>query len=110
MNLSKDLVAASSIPLVLGILTDGPSYGYALIKRIRELSADQMRWSEGMLYPVLHRMDEQGWIESFWQPSETGRRRRYYRLTTEGRAELVRQRAQWDLVLRTLDRSRGRPG
>ena len=105
MNLSKDLVAASAVPLLLGILSEGQSYGYAIARRVRELSGDEIQWSEGMLYPVLHRLEEQGHIESFWQDSETGRRRRYYRVTRLGRAELERQREQWELVRKTLDRA-----
>jgi PadR family transcriptional regulator PadR len=107
VNLSKDLVAASAVPLVLSILVEGPSYGYAIIKRVRFLSSDGIQWSEGMLYPVLHRMAGQGWIQPFWQVAESGRRRRYYRLTAEGREELARQQEQWELVRKTLDRSRG---
>ncbi len=105
MRLSKDLVAASAVPLLLGILCEGPSYGYAIAKRVREISGDEIQWSEGMLYPVLHRLAEQGHIESFWQESDTGRRRRYYRVSGKGRAELERQREQWDVVRRALDRT-----
>ena len=105
MILSKDLVAASAVPLLLGILAEGPSYGYAIAKRVLELSCDEIRWSEGMLYPVLHRLEEQGSVESSWQESETGRRRRYYGITRAGRSELDRQREQWDLVRQTLDRA-----
>ena len=109
MTLSKDLVAASSVPLLLGILCEGQSYGYAIAKRVRELSGDAIQWSEGMLYPVLHRLEQQGLVESSWQDSESGRRRRYYRITRQGRGELERQREQWELVRRTLDRT-WRPG
>ena len=105
MDLSKDLVAASAVPLLLGILSEEPSYGYAIIKRVRELSQDEIQWSEGMLYPVLHRLEEQGFIESSWRESETGRRRRYYAATPSGREELQRQREQWDVVRRALDRA-----
>lgn len=105
MRLSKDLVAASAVPLLLGILCEGPSYGYAIAKRVREISGDEIQWSEGMLYPVLHRLAEQGHIESFWQESDTGRRRRYYRVSGKGRAELERQREQWEVVRRALERT-----
>lgn len=105
MELSKDLVAASAVPLILTILSEAPSYGYAIIRRIRDLSSGEMEWSEGMLYPVLHRVAGQGWIEPYWQVSDRGRRRRYYRLTPKGRTELTRQREQWDVVRRTLDRA-----
>ena len=60
MPVSKDLVAASATPLILSILAEGDSYGYAIIKRVRELSGGQMEWTDGMLYPVLHRLEKQG--------------------------------------------------
>jgi DNA-binding PadR family transcriptional regulator len=104
LTLSRELIAATTTPLVLSILERGPCYGYALIKQIRELSADRVTWSEGMLYPVLRRLEAQGWITSFWQEAETGRRRRYYRLQDDGRQELGRQREQWDLVGAMLGR------
>ena len=84
MDLSKDLVAASATPLVLGILAEGDSYGYAIIKRVTELSGGHLHWTDGMLYPVLHRLERQGLIASNWVASETGRKRKYYRITKEG--------------------------
>ena len=75
--LSKDLVAASSKPLVLSVLADGESYGYEIIQRIRELSGGSIEWSEGMLYPVLHRLERDGLIRSEWKRAETGRERKY---------------------------------
>jgi DNA-binding PadR family transcriptional regulator len=100
--IDKDLVAASSRPLVLSILAQGESYGYALIQRVRELSGGQLQWSDGMLYPVLHRLEEEGQIESSWRVSETGRRRKYYRICATGQTELVRQRQQWLAIHGTL--------
>ena len=76
MAISKDLVAASAAPLILSILTEGESYGYAIIRRVHELSAGQMQWTDGMLYPVLHRLERQGLIAAHWGASETGRKRR----------------------------------
>lgn len=102
MNISKDLVAASAAPLVLAILADGDSYGYAIIKRVGELSAGQLRWTDGMLYPVLHRLERLGYVEARWASAESGRRRRYYRITKEGREHLRTQRQQWQVVDATL--------
>ena len=102
MNLDKDLVAASATPLVLAILSEGESYGYALIKRVAELSGGELQWTDGMLYPVLHRLERNGHVEARWGRSEVGRRRKYYRLTKRGREELERQRRQWRLVDSTL--------
>jgi PadR family transcriptional regulator PadR len=99
---AKELVAASTSALVLSILSEGESYGYALIQRVRELSGDQIQWSEGMLYPVLHWMEKQKFIESEWRLGESGRRRKYYRLRNEGRKRLVAEKAQWLTVHETL--------
>jgi DNA-binding PadR family transcriptional regulator len=98
MDVGKDLVAASATPLVLAILAEGDSYGYAIIKRVAELSGGNLQWTDGMLYPVLHRLERQGHVAAKWAESESGRRRRYYRITREGRAELAAQRKQWQVV------------
>jgi PadR family transcriptional regulator, regulatory protein PadR len=98
MDVGKDLVAASATPLVLAILAEGDSYGYAIIKRVAELSGGNLQWTDGMLYPVLHRLERQGHVAAKWSASESGRRRRYYRITREGRAELAAQRKKWQVV------------
>jgi PadR family transcriptional regulator PadR len=102
MELGKDLVAASATPLVLAILAEGDSYGYAIIKRVTELSGGHLQWSDGMLYPVLHRLERQGLVAAKWGAAENGRRRKYYRLTKAGRAQLVAHRQQWQVVDDTL--------
>jgi DNA-binding PadR family transcriptional regulator len=102
MGLGKDLVAASTTPLVLGILAEGENYGYAIIKRVAKLSGGQLQWTDGMLYPVLHRLERQGYVAAKWNASESGRKRKYYRITEEGLAELAAQRQQWNAVDDTL--------
>ncbi len=104
-RIAKDLVAASATPLLLGILHRGPSYGYAIIQDVRELSGGALEWSEGMLYPVLHRLEEQGLIESYEARGETGRVRKYYRLRPDGRRALVEERRQWDVVSAALSKA-----
>ncbi|MCB2210490.1 PadR family transcriptional regulator [bacterium] len=98
MDIGKDLVAASATPLVLAILAEGESYGYAIIKRVGELTGGELQWADGMLYPLLHRLERNGFITAFWGKSETGRKRKYYRLTEQGRDELTRHRQQWSVV------------
>ena len=105
MNVGKDLVAASATPLILAILNEGESYGYAIIKRVAELSGGELQWTDGMLYPVLHRLERNGFVEAVWGQSESGRQRKYYRLTTGGRDELSSQRRQWEVVDATLRRT-----
>jgi len=96
--LTKELVAASTEPLVLSILSRGESYGYALIQEVKRLSGDKIEWTDGMLYPVLHRMEERGLIKSRWDESETGRKRKYYSLKKDGKRAMVRHHEQWSLV------------
>jgi DNA-binding PadR family transcriptional regulator len=102
MDVGKDLVAASATPLVLAILAEGESYGYAIIKRVAELSGGELQWTDGMLYPVLHRLERQGLVASRWMAADSGRKRKYYRITKDGRTELAAQRRRWELVNGTL--------
>lgn len=102
--LSKELTAASTKPLVLAILSEGESYGYELIQKIKELSKEKISWSEGMLYPFLHWMEKEGLIESEWKKAETGRHRKYYRISRKGGKELKLEREQWLSVHDTLTR------
>lgn len=93
--INKELMAASSEPVVLAILAQGESYGYEMIQRVRELSGGEIAWTDGMLYPVLRRLEAQGQIESEWRTAENGRKRRYYRISKIGRVELDAKREQW---------------
>lgn len=98
MDLGKDLVAASATPLVLAILAEGDSYGYAIIKRVADLSGGELQWTDGMLYPVLHRLERQGLVAAKWVAADSGRKRKYYRITKNGRTELAAQRQKWRVV------------
>lgn len=101
---SRELVAASARPLVLSILAEDCSYGYAIIQRVRELSEENLDWSDGMLYPVLHRLEKEGLIESEWRTAESGRERKYYRLTDSGKKAKRADQADWLTVHNTLAR------
>ena len=103
MHIDKDLVAASSTPLVLSILAGGESYGYAILKRVRVLSGGELEWTDGMLYPLLHRLRRLGYVTTEWRTPPEGRRRRYDMLTDDGRAALADQRRQWETVTRALN-------
>jgi DNA-binding PadR family transcriptional regulator len=102
MEINKDLVAASSTPIVLAILAEQDNYGYAILQRVRELSGGRMAWTDGMLYPVLHRLERLGHVEARWKVADSGRRRKYYRITSRGRAQLADERRQWQAVDATL--------
>jgi len=98
VQLPKDLMAASATPLVLSLLRRGDSYGYAIIRNVRDLSDGQLEWKEGMLYPLLHRLDQQGLIEAYDGTAPSGRRRKYYRLLPAGERQLEEHRAGFAAV------------
>lgn len=102
VEINKDLVAASSTPIVLAILAEGDSYGYAILQRVREVSGGRMEWTDGMLYPVLHRLERLGHVEARWEVAPSGRRRKYYHITAQGREQLAQERSQWETVDATL--------
>lgn len=102
MQIDKDLVAASATPLVLAILAEGESYGYAILKRVRELSDGELEWTDGMLYPLLHRLHRLGYVTTEWRSPPEGRRRRYYAITDAGQAAFAEHRRQWAAVTRAL--------
>lgn len=102
MAVSKDLIAASATPLILSILSEGESYGYAIIKRVHELSGGQLQWTDGMLYPVLHRLERQKLIQSRWRESDIGRKRKYYKIKESGIKALKEHQSQWEVVYSTL--------
>ena len=100
---SKDFVAASAEPLILSILRQGDSYGYAIINTVRELSNGEMEWADGMLYPILHRLEKRELIESYWGKAETGRRRKYYSLCPAGESHLVDLKNNWKKLQEMLN-------
>jgi PadR family transcriptional regulator, regulatory protein PadR len=100
--ITRELVAASSRPLVLSILGEGPSYGYAIIQRVRDLSEEALEWSDGMLYPVLHRLEREGLVQAYWEKPEGGHERKYYRLTDSGKRARKEEQQEWIKVHNTL--------
>lgn len=91
----KALVAASIKPFVLTILASGDNYGYAIIQRVQQLTSNQIKWTTSTLYPVLHSMENKGLVESYWQASAGGPRRKYYHLTARGKQMLSQEKQQW---------------
>lgn len=92
--LPKALNAASLKPIMLSVLAQGESYGYQIIQRIEKLSGGTIQWTAGTLYPVLHRLETKGLVESFWR-FEEGRNRKYYRLTPKGEKALAVEKRNW---------------
>jgi len=101
MNL-KSLAGASAKPIILSLLLSGESYGYQIIKRVRQVSGGTLEWSNAMLYPVLHRMEKDGLIRSEWKVSEENRMRKYYFLTDLGLKDLTAEKEVWRGLQDTL--------
>jgi DNA-binding PadR family transcriptional regulator len=102
--ISKNLVAASTKPIILSILIRDEDYGYQIIQRVKEISGGTLEWSDNMLYPVLRRLEKSGLLVSRWKISKKGRLRRYYRITEHGREELDSERRQWMSVHQALSK------
>ncbi|WP_370089569.1 PadR family transcriptional regulator [Ekhidna sp.] len=100
----KELVGATTIPILLTILLEGENYGYELIKKVREYSGGKLEWSDAMLYPVLHRLQKDNLIQARWAELENGRKRKYYQITSLGRAELEERKEDWVMVLNMLSK------
>ncbi len=95
MKLDPELLKGSTAILLLTLLQRGPMYGYQIVQEVKRRSDEALELKEGSLYPALHKLEEQGLVESYWQERPDGRQRRYYRLTPEGSAAAEERRAQW---------------
>lgn len=101
---SKTLMAASTRPIILALLSRGEDYGYSLIQRVKDISGGSLAWTDGMLYPVLQRMEMDDLITSKWKLSGVNRPRRYYAITEKGRGELASELAGWRNIWQALIR------
>ena len=99
----KDLIAATSIPLLLTVLGEGESYGYEIIKNIKERSGGKLEFAEGTLYPVLKKLEEKKLITATWKTAGNERQRKYYRITAAGKKQLATEKANWKLINQILE-------
>ncbi|HEV2169587.1 MAG TPA: PadR family transcriptional regulator [Candidatus Binatus sp.] len=90
--------------LVLQTLVLGPAHGHTIAHAIEHRSEEVLQVEHGSLYPALHRLENRGWIASFWGTSENNRKARYYRLTHAGRKQLVQQTSRWEQLVRAIGR------
>ena len=102
MIIDRDLTAAPAAPAVLRILSEGESYGYEILKRVRELSGSEFEWTDAMVYPLFHRLSRLGYLTTEWRVLAHGRRRNYYTITDHGRAALTRRQGQWSAAMHVL--------
>ncbi|MEO6238894.1 MAG: PadR family transcriptional regulator [Vicinamibacterales bacterium] len=99
-----DMLQGTLDVLVLKTLALGPAHGHTIAHAIEHRSEDVLQVEHGSLYPALHRLEDRGWIASFWGTSENNRRARYYRLTPKGRHQLAAQTSRWDEIVRAVNR------
>lgn len=109
MSRPSDLIQGTLDLLILRTISLGPTHGWAIAKRIQQVSREVLQVTQGSLYPALHRLEQQGWIEAEWRESGTGRDAKFYSLTEAGRTQLEKELAQWErlseaigLVIRTV--------
>jgi transcriptional regulator len=96
MGKPSDLVQGTLDVLILRTLDLEPKHGWAIAKRIQQVSREVLQVQQGSLYPALHRLEQQGWIKADWGETEVGRKAKFYSLTRAGRAQLGREKAQWE--------------
>ncbi len=96
MGKPSDLIQGTLDLLILKTLSAGPVHGWAIAKRIQQISQDVLQVQQGSLYPALHRLEQQGWIESEAKPTESGRVAKFYSLTRDGKRQLARELGRWD--------------
>ncbi|WP_248928557.1 PadR family transcriptional regulator [Paenibacillus hamazuiensis] len=106
MKISKELLKGSTGTLILNLLERKELYGYELIKELERVSDGTFVLKEGTLYPILHAMEAERWVESYWQEAE-GRNRKYYRITDAGRRQLQDKKQEWRLFRNAVDRVLG---
>lgn len=95
MKLSKELAKGSNGLMVLSVIEKGDKYGYLIVKEIALLSDGTFEMNEGTLYPILHSLEQEELAEAYWVESESGRKRKYYRITEKGKRELAAQKQEW---------------
>ena len=96
MSKPTDLVQGTLDLLILKVIALEPMHGWAIAQRIRQMSNDVLQVGQGSLYPALHKLEQQGWIEAEWGDSENNRRAKYYTLTRAGRKAIEQEAAQWE--------------
>jgi transcriptional regulator len=103
MGKPNDLVQGTLDLLILKTIALEPKHGWAIGKRIQQVSGEVLQVQQGSLYPALHRLEQQGWIKANWEESETGRQAKFYSLTAAGRGQLEKETANWNRLSAAID-------
>lgn len=110
MKIEKSLISGSTPMLVLALLKDGDKYGYEMVSELAKRSDDTFQLKEGTLYPLLHIMEKSHWISAYTRQTDSGRERKYYRITETGRRQLEHKEAEWKLFSEKVNAVLGRAG
>ena len=97
-SISKELVGASAIPIILSVLENGDNYGYEIVQRVKELTRGEINWKEASIYPVLKKLETSGMIKSYWKVEDGERPRKYYTILADGKQQLQQNMHEWELV------------
>ena len=108
--MDKNLVGGSTMLMLLSLLEEKDCYGYEIIKELKERSQNVFQFKEGTLYPILHRMENLGYVKSYRAQAENGKERKYYRITATGKAQLVEEKKQWEVFSTSVERVIGTRG
>ncbi len=100
--MSKELIGAFAMPIILTVLRNGDSYGYEIVQKVKELTNDEIKWKEASIYPVLKKMENGGMIKSYWKVQSNERPRRYYTILADGKKQLEYNKAEWEMVYSLL--------
>ncbi|MBQ7084760.1 MAG: helix-turn-helix transcriptional regulator [Anaerotignum sp.] len=108
--MDKNLIGGSTILMLLALLEEKDCYGYEIIRELKERSQNVFQFKEGTLYPVLHKMENLGYVKSYRAQAENGKERKYYRITAAGKAQLAEEKKQWEVFSTSVERVIGARG
>jgi PadR family transcriptional regulator PadR len=102
-SISKELVGAAAIPIILSMLKNNDSYGYAIVQKVKEISSGQIKWTEASIYPVLKKMENEGMVKSYWRVEQNERPRKYYSIQENGVQQLALNREEWSRMFSVFE-------
>lgn len=103
MKVNKELLKGSTTIIILGLLKENSMYGYEMVKEIDEKSKGIFAFKEGTLYPILHSLESEGYLDAYWEVSNEGRKRKYYRITKSGSKHLEEKKQEWESYKNSVD-------
>jgi len=106
-SITKELTCAASIPLILVVLKKKDSYGYEIVREVKQLSSEKINWKEASIYPVLKKMENSGMIKSYWKVEENQRPRKYYTILADGKEQLDKNVGEWEMINSVLEKLLG---